>query len=84
MKDLDKVLIDSVSVRANLNAIEEIKETAPTDSAIFKGFNSLQNDYIQVEKMIDKLCNEIKSIKKRFSRENYRHKEKSDDYEKKC
>ena len=52
MKDLDKVLIDSVSVRAKFNAIEEIKEKAPTDSAIFKGFDSLQSDYIQVEKRL--------------------------------
>ena len=36
-----------------------MEETAPTDSAIFKGFNSLQNDNIQVEKKIDELCNEL-------------------------
>ena len=41
----------------------------------------MQSDNIQVEKKIDELCNEIKSIKKEFSQEKYRHKEKSDDYE---
>ena len=75
LKDLDKVLIDSVSVRTKFNAIEEMKETAPTDSAIFKGFDSLQSDYIQVKKKIDELCNELESMKKEFSRETYGHKE---------
>ena len=45
LKDLDKVLIDSVLVRANFNAIK-MEETASTDSVIFKGFNSLQSDNI--------------------------------------
>ena len=62
MKDLDKVLIDSVKVRAKFNAIEEMEETAPTDSEVFKGFDSLQSDYIHVEKKIDELCNELQSI----------------------
>ena len=35
LRDLDEVLIDSVSAGTNFNAIEEMKETAPTDSVIF-------------------------------------------------
>ena len=81
LKDLDKVLIESVSVREKFNATEETKGTAQTNSEIFKGFNSFQSDYIKVEKKIHELCNELESINKEFIRETYIHKEISDDYE---
>ena len=74
LKDLDKLLIESNTVRANFNAIEKMRNQIPNESPILKGFDTLQCNYTNYQEKINQVCQQLDSIDKQFNRENYRNK----------